>query len=53
MSKFKELRLRGWKKVSVTISTEAFYLLVNNELDEQVNDFILSTRGGNNEDNGR
>lgn len=51
MSKFHELRNRGWKKVSVTMSTEAFHILVNDELDEEVNDFIISTRGGKDDNN--
>lgn len=53
MSKFHKLRLRGWKKVSVTISTEAFHILIDDELDEEVNDFIISTRGGKNDKEGQ
>ena len=50
---FKELRSKGWHRVSLTISREAFEILQEEPLDEQINEYILKSRRGNTNDNKR
>lgn len=39
---YRDLRNMGWIKAKVTVSPEAFAILREQRLDEQINEYILS-----------